>query len=100
MNNQPIAYTGFFLVILSFLGFVGLMTFGNTVAWVRGNGEQIGWGAFVVCIAGWILGLINWKTAPGKVAACFGGLLIATCLLHLMSATHPQPPSSPVHIHR
>ena len=83
MNNKPIAYTGFFLVLAGFLLVVGLLAFGNSFQWLRHSREGAAWGAFAMCIVGCAFGLLTWRTAPGKVAACFGGLLVVLFLLWL-----------------
>ena len=83
MSNKPIAYTGLFLVVAGFLMFIGDFAFGESVEWLRYSREWAARGAFAMCIVGCVFGLINWRTEPGKVAACFGGLLVALFLVLL-----------------
>jgi drug/metabolite transporter superfamily protein YnfA len=90
MTNKPVAYTGFFLVVTGFLGIVGVFVFGNQVAWLRDCREAAAWGAFAICFLGTLLGLVNYRTAPGKVAAAFGGAVIVLMLLWLLMAWRPQ----------
>jgi hypothetical protein len=84
MNNKPIAYTGFFLVTLGFVAVVSLIALGENVIWLRNSRNGIAWGAFAMCAVGCVLGAMNWRTAPGKVAACFGGVVIAGFLVTLL----------------
>jgi hypothetical protein len=99
MNNKPIAYTGFFLVLASFLGIILTLAFHENVAWLRDrSGEMAAWGAFAIGFVGFVLGLLTWKTQPGKVAACFGAILLIFFLVLLLSSSggnSPPPPYEP-----
>jgi drug/metabolite transporter superfamily protein YnfA len=83
-DNKPIAYIGLFLVLAGFLSVIGLFAFGESVEWLRDSREGAAWGAFAMCIVGCAFGLINWRTAPGKVAACFGGVLVVLFVVVLL----------------
>ena len=93
MNNKPIAYTGLFLVLAGFLSIISLFAFGESVEWLRHSREGATWGAFAMCIVGCAFGLINWRTAPGKVGGCFGGVLVALFLVWLLMAFGPTTPA-------
>jgi hypothetical protein len=86
MNNKPIAYIGLLLVLAGFLSAIGLVAFGQSVEWLRHSREGAAWGAFAMCIVGCAFGLINWRTAPGKVAGSFGGLLVGLFFVWLLVA--------------
>ena len=78
MNNKPLAYIGLSLVLAGFLSFIGIFAMGNNVGSEIRDGVALG--AIAVCFAGSVVGLLNWKAAPGKVGACFGGTLIVLYL--------------------
>jgi drug/metabolite transporter superfamily protein YnfA len=86
MINKPIAYTGLFLVLAGFLSVIGLFAFGERFEWLRHSREGAAWGSLAMCIVGCAFGLINWRTAPGKVAACFGGVLVVLFLIWLLGS--------------
>jgi hypothetical protein len=77
------AYAALALVVVGFLvantaaaypGTIGILAF-----------EAIEWAGFAICIAGFALGVCNWRTGTGKLAACFGGVVIAVFLAWLVA---------------
>lgn len=100
MDNKPIAYIGLFLVLAGFLAIIGVFAFGESVAWLKPAREGVALGAFAMCVVGGAFGAINWKTEPGKVAACFGGVIVVVFLAWLMYES-PRPererPPLPAH---
>jgi hypothetical protein len=101
MHDKPIAYTGLFLVLAGFLSILGVLALGDSAEWLRRSREGIAWAAFAMCIVGGTFGLINWRTAPGKVAACFGGAIVVVLLAFLLYCSprpdREQPPPPPAH---
>ena len=98
MNNKPIAYIGLFLVLAGFLSIIGVLAFGESVAWLRPAREGVALGAFAMCIVGGAFGAINWKTDPGKVAAGFGGVLVVVFVAWLMyESPRPERERAPIH---
>lgn len=87
MNNKPIGYIGLALVLLFCLRIVVMMNF-VAVSWLDGN--IAAWGAFACCVVGFIFGVIGWKTTPGKVAACMGGIILLGAFLDFVFLRHAR----------
>ena len=94
MNDKPVAYIGLVLVLAGFLLAISVLSLADRVEWLRHSREGATWAAFAMCIVGCAIGLINRRTAPGKVASYLGGILVILFLVWLLTAFGPTPPAS------